>query len=162
MVNAFLVVIWAMTGAPFFWPILVMAGWGIGVVANAYDAYGRDVPSEEPDRPRGGEAAPRPLSAVRLGRELQCRAPTSSIRSWVRAVSRMAGTVSGRAFTMALGRADHERDDQVREHPQVLGGPVGRVGQPGEVGGQLALDEVDLVPDGLADREAARPPAPGR
>lgn len=47
MVNAFLVVIWAMTGAPFFWPILVMAGWGIGVVANAFDAYGRDVPSEE-------------------------------------------------------------------------------------------------------------------
>lgn len=46
-VNAFLVVIWAMTGAPFFWPVFVMAGWGIGIVANAYDAYGRDVPSEE-------------------------------------------------------------------------------------------------------------------
>lgn len=47
MVNTFLVVIWAMTGAGFFWPIFPLVGWGIGVVANAYDAYGRDVPTEE-------------------------------------------------------------------------------------------------------------------
>ncbi len=45
MVNSFLVVIWWMTGAPIFWPIFVMAGWGIGIVANAWDAYGR-VPTE--------------------------------------------------------------------------------------------------------------------
>jgi 2TM domain-containing protein len=46
MVNAFLVAIWAVTGAGFFWPIFPLAGWGIGVVANAWDAYARDVPTE--------------------------------------------------------------------------------------------------------------------
>jgi len=47
MVNAFLVVVWAMTGAGVFWPIFPIVGWGIGVVANAWDAYGGgDVPTE--------------------------------------------------------------------------------------------------------------------
>jgi hypothetical protein len=46
MVNGFLVVIWAMTGAAFFWPAFPIAGWGIGVVANAWDAYSREFPSE--------------------------------------------------------------------------------------------------------------------
>ena len=46
LINGLLVVIWAMTGAGFFWPIFPIAGWGIGVVANAWDAYGRDVPTE--------------------------------------------------------------------------------------------------------------------
>jgi len=45
-VNAFLVIVWAMTGSPFFWPIFPIAGWGIGVMANAWDAYGRDLPTE--------------------------------------------------------------------------------------------------------------------
>jgi len=45
-VNALLVIVWAMTGSPFFWPIFPIAGWGIGVMANAWDAYGRDVPTE--------------------------------------------------------------------------------------------------------------------
>lgn len=46
MVNAFLLAIWAMTGSGFFWPIFPIVGWGIGVVANAWDAYGEDVPTE--------------------------------------------------------------------------------------------------------------------
>ena len=46
LINGLLVVIWAMTGAGFFWPIFPIAGWGIGVAANAWDAYGRDVPTE--------------------------------------------------------------------------------------------------------------------
>ncbi len=46
-VNAFLVVIWAVTGAGFFWPIFPILGWGIGVVANAWDVYGRKPISEE-------------------------------------------------------------------------------------------------------------------
>jgi 2TM domain len=43
LVNAFLVVIWAVSsdGDDFFWPIFVIVGWGIGVVANAWDVYGR-------------------------------------------------------------------------------------------------------------------------
>jgi hypothetical protein len=46
MVNALLVAVWAMTGPGFFWPIFPLVGWGVGVVANAWDAYGRDVPTE--------------------------------------------------------------------------------------------------------------------
>jgi hypothetical protein len=45
-VNAFLVAVWAVTGAGFFWPVFPLAGWGIGVIANAWDAYARDVPTE--------------------------------------------------------------------------------------------------------------------
>lgn len=41
LVNAFLVVVWAVTSGPdsFFWPVFSIAGWGIGVIANWYDAY---------------------------------------------------------------------------------------------------------------------------
>jgi hypothetical protein len=58
-VNAFLVVIWAVTGSGYFWPIFPMLGWGIGVLANAWDVYGRRPISEdeirrEADRLRGG------------------------------------------------------------------------------------------------------------
>lgn len=44
LVNTFLVVIWAMTSGAggFFWPVFVMVGWGIGVVANIYDVYFAD------------------------------------------------------------------------------------------------------------------------
>lgn len=40
-VNVVLVVIWAIVGAGFFWPIFPILGWGIGVAANAWDVYGR-------------------------------------------------------------------------------------------------------------------------
>jgi 2TM domain len=60
LVNAFLVVIWAVSsdGDEFFWPIFVIVGWGIGVVANAWDVYGRKPITEdeirrETDRLRG-------------------------------------------------------------------------------------------------------------
>jgi len=46
MVNGLLVAVWAMTSPPFFWPIFPLVGWGIGVVANAWDAYGSDEPTE--------------------------------------------------------------------------------------------------------------------
>jgi 2TM domain len=42
LVNAFLVVIWAVTGMHgFFWPVFLIAIWGIGVVMNAWDVYWR-------------------------------------------------------------------------------------------------------------------------
>ena len=42
LVNAFLVVIWAVTGSHvFFWPVFPIVGWGIGVVMNAWDVYWR-------------------------------------------------------------------------------------------------------------------------
>jgi hypothetical protein len=46
LVNAFLVVIWAMTGAHFFWPIFPLLGWGIGLVFHGWDVYGSP-PSED-------------------------------------------------------------------------------------------------------------------
>jgi 2TM domain len=41
VVNVFLIVIWLATGAGYFWPGWVIAGWGIGVAANAWYVYGR-------------------------------------------------------------------------------------------------------------------------
>jgi len=41
VINAFLVVIWYFTGRVYFWPMWVMIGWGIGLVFNAWDVYGR-------------------------------------------------------------------------------------------------------------------------
>ncbi len=42
LVNSFLVLIWAMTGRHgFFWPVFPIVGWGIGVIMNAWDVYGR-------------------------------------------------------------------------------------------------------------------------
>jgi 2TM domain len=46
-VNAFLVLIWFFTGAGYFWPIFPIAGWGIGVAANAWDAFGSEPVTEE-------------------------------------------------------------------------------------------------------------------
>jgi len=52
-VNALLVAIWVATGwgqpfpQGFFWPIFVIVGWGIGLVANWYAAYHGDGLTEE-------------------------------------------------------------------------------------------------------------------
>lgn len=45
-VNALLVVIWAASGAGYFWPIWAIAGWGIGLAAHAWQIYGRKPISE--------------------------------------------------------------------------------------------------------------------
>ena len=48
LVNTFIVVIWAMTGAEgFFWPVFFIVGWGIGVVMNAWDVFLRDEEFDE-------------------------------------------------------------------------------------------------------------------
>lgn len=46
-INAFLVLIWAVIGTGFFWPIFPLVGWGIGVAANAWDVYGPNQITEE-------------------------------------------------------------------------------------------------------------------
>jgi hypothetical protein len=46
LVNALLVVIWAVTSAGFFWPIFPILGWGIGLAFHAWDVYGKE-PNEE-------------------------------------------------------------------------------------------------------------------
>jgi len=47
IVNTLLVVIWAMSGAGFFWPIWPIAGWGVGLAFNAWSAYFEKPISEE-------------------------------------------------------------------------------------------------------------------
>lgn len=47
LVNAFVMGIWAVTGAGFFWPVFLIMGWGIGLAFNAWDVYRRQIPTEE-------------------------------------------------------------------------------------------------------------------
>jgi hypothetical protein len=39
IVNTLLVVIWALSGAGYFWPIWTIVGWGIGLAFHAWNAY---------------------------------------------------------------------------------------------------------------------------
>jgi uncharacterized membrane protein YecN with MAPEG domain len=41
VINAFLVGIWALTGAGYFWPAWVLGAWGAGLVLHAWDAFVR-------------------------------------------------------------------------------------------------------------------------
>lgn len=41
VVNLFLIGIWAVGGAGYFWPGWVLAGWGVLLVLDAWNVYGR-------------------------------------------------------------------------------------------------------------------------
>ena len=45
-VNVLLLVIWAASGAGYFWPIWVIGGWGVGLAAHAWRIYGQRPISE--------------------------------------------------------------------------------------------------------------------
>jgi Domain of unknown function (DUF1707)/2TM domain len=47
--NATLVIIWALTGAGSFWPIWVIAFWGIALIAQAWHMLGPGGGEEEPE-----------------------------------------------------------------------------------------------------------------
>ena len=48
LVNTSLVVIWLLTDPDgFFWPVFPIAAWGIGVIMNAWDVYGRQEITEQ-------------------------------------------------------------------------------------------------------------------
>jgi hypothetical protein len=48
LINAFSWAIWALVGTSGFpWPVLLSAGWGIGLIFHAWDAYGRRPFTEE-------------------------------------------------------------------------------------------------------------------
>ncbi len=47
LVNAFLVEVWYVTSRGFFWPGLVMMGWAVGLVLNAWTVYGPETRDEE-------------------------------------------------------------------------------------------------------------------
>jgi hypothetical protein len=37
VINALLVGVWALTGAGYFWPAWVIAGWGVGMLLGLWD-----------------------------------------------------------------------------------------------------------------------------
>jgi hypothetical protein len=41
VINAFLIGAWALTGAGYFWPAWVIAGWGAGLALHAWEAFVR-------------------------------------------------------------------------------------------------------------------------
>jgi 2TM domain-containing protein len=48
MVNVSITAIWLMTGAGgFFWPAILIFGWGIGVIFHAWNVYWPASPSED-------------------------------------------------------------------------------------------------------------------
>lgn len=51
-VNTMLVLIWWVTSAPsFFWPIIPIAAWSIGILAHAWDAFfSKPITEEDIDR----------------------------------------------------------------------------------------------------------------
>ena len=52
-VSILLIVIWALTGADFFWPVFPIAGWALGLVFQGWNVYGpgaRPISEEEIQR----------------------------------------------------------------------------------------------------------------
>lgn len=41
VVNAFLILVWVVTGSGYFWPAWVLGAWGIGLVLHAWETFGR-------------------------------------------------------------------------------------------------------------------------
>jgi hypothetical protein len=41
VINAFVIGIWAFTGAGYFWPAWLIGAWGIGLVLHAWDLFVR-------------------------------------------------------------------------------------------------------------------------
>ena len=50
LVNLVVWSIWAITGSGFPWPVFLTAGWGVGVVMNAWEVYRPPVTEEAIER----------------------------------------------------------------------------------------------------------------
>ena len=51
LINAFMVGIWAVAGFGYFWPGWILAGWGVLLLLDGWDAYFRhDVTEEDVQR----------------------------------------------------------------------------------------------------------------
>ncbi|HSK28135.1 MAG TPA: 2TM domain-containing protein [Jiangellales bacterium] len=48
-VNLFLVAIWYATGASFFWPMIPILGWGIGLAFNVWEVYSPAITEDKVD-----------------------------------------------------------------------------------------------------------------
>lgn len=57
-VSAVLILIWALSGAGYFWPIWVIGFWGLGLAMHAWTVYGRSGITEadvQREMGRGGD-----------------------------------------------------------------------------------------------------------
>ena len=61
VVNAFLVLLWAVSGAGYFWPIWPILGWGIGLARNAWTVHAKPISEADinAEIQRSGPADPR-------------------------------------------------------------------------------------------------------
>jgi len=58
---AFFVLIWALTGGGYFWPVWPALGWGIGVAMHGWATFGRrPISEEEIQREMGRSRGPQP------------------------------------------------------------------------------------------------------
>jgi hypothetical protein len=39
VINGFMTLVWAVTGAGYFWPVWIIAPWGIGMVLHAWEVF---------------------------------------------------------------------------------------------------------------------------
>src|SRR5262245_43941829 len=46
VVNTFVIVAWAVTGAGYFWPMWLLACWGVGLVLHAWNVFARRTVTE--------------------------------------------------------------------------------------------------------------------
>ncbi len=58
IVNAMLVVIWALSDADYFWPIWPVLGWGAGLAVNAWMVYVQKPITEDDVRAEMGRNEP--------------------------------------------------------------------------------------------------------
>lgn len=49
VVNTFLVLLWAVSGAGYFWPIWPILGWGIGLALNAWTVHAQPISEADID-----------------------------------------------------------------------------------------------------------------
>lgn len=61
VVNAFLIMIWYVSGAGYFWPVWVLGGWGIGLALHAYTTFFQ-----------------RPISEAEIEREMHRHGPPAT------------------------------------------------------------------------------------
>jgi 2TM domain len=50
LVNTFLLAIWVITGAGFFWPVFPILGWGIGLFFHGWDTFSAPLSETRIDR----------------------------------------------------------------------------------------------------------------
>ncbi|GAA3794689.1 hypothetical protein GCM10022380_09540 [Amycolatopsis tucumanensis] len=46
LINGFLIGVWALTGADFFWPVFPLGAWGVGLIMHTWDTFSPNSPSE--------------------------------------------------------------------------------------------------------------------